>query len=367
MNSEPFSFTHALADFDLSKLPVDPALLRSDAGILAASIQAYYEELFKKMGGTAAVAIKDGVASISWYPSSGNSSKMISERALQLLQQGDYRSAEPLLRMLIARDPENPELLYNLGMMLSDQGKLAEAILLLEQLVEIEPESSYGWTALGVAYSRGRQNDKAERALKQALKIDPENAYALRNLGGIQQEASPDQALEGLEKAAHMMPSDQRAQYGYALCLLKLDRSDDADPILKKVIDLDPLTEIAELARDARRKIAHETLRADAGGGLRMDAVFYCVGGMKKFREMGAAKMQAVVYEISLLGRGGLDINDPAQKYTLKSLPGQFSGLHLVSLMYTGLKQIDPSLDGGIDLSKEYEAALNLDKMNGSK
>ncbi len=98
-----------------------------------------------------------------------------------------------------------------------------------------------------------------------------------------------------------------------------------------------------------------------------MDAVFYCLGGMKKFREMGAAKMQAIVYEISLLGRGGLDINDPAQKYTLKSLPGQFSGLHLVSLMYTGLKQIDPSLDGGIDLSKEYEAALNLDKMNGSR
>jgi tetratricopeptide (TPR) repeat protein len=271
------------------------------------------------------------------------------------------------LRMLIARDPENLELLYNLGMMLSDQGKLAEAIQLLEKLVKAEPQNSYGWTALGVAYSRNDQNDKAERALKQALTIDPENAYALRNLGAIQQKVSPDQALEGLEKAAHMLPTDQRAQYGYALCLLKLDRNNEADPILQKAIDLDPLSEIAELARDARRKIAHETLRADAGGGMRMDAMFYCLGGMKKFREMGAAKMQAVVYEISLLGRSGLDINDPAQKYTLKSLPGQFSGLHLVSLMYTGLKQIDPSLDGGIDLSKEYEAALNLEKMNGSR
>lgn len=365
MNSEPFSFKHALADFDLSKLPVDPKLLQSDAGILAASIQAYYEELLKKMGGTAAVAIKDGVASITWYPSSGNSLEMVSERALQLLHQGDYRSAEPLLRMLITRNPENPELLYNLGMMLSDQGNLAEAIQLLEKLVEVKPESSYGWTALGVAYSRTGQNDQAERALKQALEIDPENAYALRNLGAIQHATSPAEALEGLEKAARMMPDDQRAQYGYALCLLKLERNDEADPILKKVIDLNPLSEIAEMARDARRKIAHETMRADAGGGLRMDAVFYCLGGMKKFREMGAAKMQAVVYEIALLGRGGLDINDPEQKYTLKSLPGQFSGLHLVSLMYTGLKQIDPSLDGGIDLSKEYQAALNLDKMNG--
>ncbi len=36
--------------------------------------------------------------------------------------------------------------------------------------------------------------------------------------------------------------------------------------------------------------------------------------------------------------------------------------MQLVSLMYTGFKQIDPSLDSGIDLSREYEHALNLSK-----
>ena len=30
-----------------------------------------------------------------------------------------------------------------------------------------------------------------------------------------------------------------------------------------------------------------------------------------------------------MLGRTGLDINDPTDKYTLKALPGKFSGLHL--------------------------------------
>jgi hypothetical protein len=48
------------------------------------------------------------------------------------------------------------------------------------------------------------------------------------------------------------------------------------------------------------------------------------------------------------------------QKYTLKSLPGSFSGLHLVSLLYTGSKLINPMFDCGIDLSQEYARALKL-------
>jgi predicted Zn-dependent protease len=93
---------------------------------------------------------------------------MVSRHALKLLNQGDYPSAEPLLRMLHARNPDDPEMLYNLGMMLSDQGKLDEAIPMLEQLVEIDPQSSNGWTALGVGYSRNREMGKSEQALRHA-------------------------------------------------------------------------------------------------------------------------------------------------------------------------------------------------------
>lgn len=43
---------------------------------------------------------------------------------------------------------------------------------------------------------------------------------------------------------------------------------------------------------------------------------------------------------------------------------GQFSGMHLVSIMYAAFKRIAPDVDGGIDLSKEYETAL---AMRGTK
>lgn len=60
----------------------------------------------------------------------------------------------------------------------------------------------------------------------------------------------------------------------------------------------------------------------------------------------------------SITQKHGMD--NPAQKCTLKSLPGGFSGMHLVCLMCTGSRMIEPSLDRGIDFSKEYEEAEKL-------
>jgi hypothetical protein len=83
---------------------------------------------------------------------------------------------------------------------------------------------------------------------------------------------------------------------------------------------------------------------------------------MERFRALGTEKAKAITFEIAMLGRNGFDINDPAQKYTLKSLPGKFSGLHIVSIMYVGVKSIAPDQDPGIDLSREYQEAIKLFK-----
>ena len=63
-----------------------------------------------------------------------------------------------------------------------------------------------------------------------------------------------------------------------------------------------------------------------------------------------------------MLGRNGLDINDPADTYTLKALPGSFSGLHLLAIMYAAFRQIDPTMDTGADFAAEYKAAVEMQK-----
>jgi hypothetical protein len=62
-------------------------------------------------------------------------------------------------------------------------------------------------------------------------------------------------------------------------------------------------------------------------------------------------------------------VNNPDSRYTLKSLPGQFSGLHLLCYEYVAFKQFAPDKSIGFDLAAEYEMALSLfdKKANGEK
>jgi tetratricopeptide (TPR) repeat protein len=363
MSEQPFSFSLSLQDFDLSRLPISAEALRADSNLLAQAITQYYRQIFRKLGGVANVAVADGAVHVSWFPQAGEARKLLFEQALSLLKKGGYREAEPLLQSLHARYPDDAEVLYNYGMMLSDQGRVDTASRLLAHLVEVAPDHSNGWTALGVALSRGGDKTAALKAFQRALELAPSNPYALRNAGAILSETSPADALPLFEKAAQMLPDDQQTLLGYGTCLLRLGRSDEGGPILKRCIDLNPLTETAEQARLLRTKLAHGTMREAVGGGLRPDVVMYCLDALKMFERDGRTKAGGVTMEIAMLGRGGLDINDPTQKYTLRSLPGQFSGLRLVSMMYTGFKIIAPDQNAGIDLSREYEEAKRLFEM----
>jgi len=76
--------------------------------------------------------------------------------------------------------------------------------------------------------------------------------------------------------------------------------------------------------------------------------------------KQGPEKRQQIALEIAILGRSGLDINDPDDKYKLTSLPGTFSGLHLLAIMYAAFRQIDPTMKTGPDFNAEYLAALKL-------
>jgi len=76
--------------------------------------------------------------------------------------------------------------------------------------------------------------------------------------------------------------------------------------------------------------------------------------------------VQRIAVEIATLGTKGLSVNDPYGKYTLRSLPGNFSGLHLLCIQYAGFKIIDPTVDIGFDIAAEYEEALRL-QANNSK
>jgi tetratricopeptide (TPR) repeat protein len=365
MNSEPLIFQFKLDDFDLDLLPIAADLVKSNKELHEKAVALYFEQYFKKAGGDYSIKIDGKDVIVQWSPGSLKDVDGAVIQVIDLLVKGAYRQAEPILHTLNERYPDNTDVLFNYGMMLSDTGRLKEAIEFLSQLTKIDPNHANGWNALGVAYLRNGQLDNAKAALEQSYRLDSENGYTLRNLGAILLKEDVKKALPIFKRAAELLPSDQQAQYGYAFCLSETGKKQDADSIFKKAIDISPYSEISELCRAERTKIAQSTMRETTPNGVRMDVVMYCKAALERFKTLGPEKSNQITAEIALLGRQGLDINNPDKKYTLKSLDGEFTGLQLVSYMYVGFKKIAPDRDVGIDLSKEYNMALKLSKGKG--
>jgi len=286
-----------------------------------------------------------------------------------ILKKGNYADGILLLELFLSDEPENPDLQYNLGMAYSDQNNSERAIELLSKLATKEPGHINGRVALGVALLRAGKTNEGLSELEIALRQAPENLWAQRNLGaGLMRLNRYPEAAEHLRIATEIGQDDQQSWYGYGQALDALEKAEEADKAYQKTLEIDEFSDIAELARQARSKMASKSFRSVIPGVERMDAVMYCLSALEKFAKMPSEEVQKIGFEIAILGTRGLDINDSTQKYTLRSMPGIFSGLHLLCYQYVAFQQIATGKDIGFDLSTEYSTALSLfDKKTAGK
>jgi len=355
---EPIELKLEISDLDYSL--IDAKGIEDSPEIIVGMIANHFASDLITAGEDVEVTVTDDEIILNWTPVSKREPENLINYAIALLQKASYSKAEVILAPLIEHFPECFVLCHNFGMLLSDKNKFDHAIKLLKKATEIEPESADSWTALGVAYQRNGDTERARKALMKSYKIDSDNPHTMRNLGAILAKSSPYEGLDFLEEASKRLPDDQHIQYGYALCLFKLNRLHDADHVLKKVIEISSFTQVAELCRELRTEIAQHILKSSAPDHERFDAVMYCLAALQTYADFGDQTRQTITFEIAMLGRSGLDVNDPTPKYTLKSMDGTFTGLQLVSYMYVGFRQIDSSMNIGIDLSKEYQEALRM-------
>ncbi len=282
------------------------------------------------------------------------------KEALNLIKLGNLNEAKKVFEEMLLDDPRNPDILYNLGMCFTDLGEPEKAITVLRKSIEYNANHSNALVALGYAYSKLGDHDRAQKYFLDALKLDPNNSYALRNLGGLfGNNGDIEKSLCYLEKAYQINSSDVNTIYGLGYAHQQAKNYEKADPYYRKVLEMDAPPKLKELAKDGLREIAFIHLKSK---GLRMDAVMYMVGALKLFEKEDMSRTREITFEIALKGRTGLDINNPDKKYTIHSLPGEFTGLQLVSYMYVGFQKIAPEQNVGVDLSQEYDVALKLIK-----
>ncbi len=359
-----FTLSIPIQDFDASVLSPNARDTRMPAFRSEASD--FLRQCVKRLGGDVQVKVDGDDFVIAWTPAVRKLDPV--DRVITMLKSGNYIEGTILLKLLLSMRPDDITIMHNLGMALSDMGKYEQAEQYLRRVLDFVPGHVDSRVALGVALTRQRRHEEAEAELERAVRLDPANPYAQRNLGGVLlMLKKSDAAIEHLQAAARLLPTDQLSWYSLGQALELVDEQKEADDAYLEAIQLDGTNQIAEKARDARSRIAETAFKSVTPGTIRMDAVMYCLGAMERFDNMSRDEIQAITFEIAMLGRHGLDINDSTQKYTLQNQPGRFSGLQLVSIEYVGFKIIDSSLDIGFDLSKEYITAQDLHTMRPSQ
>lgn len=356
MADTPHDIQFSLAEFDRSQLPESQRGLEGDD--LRHAVREHLAAQFAGQGGAAEIVVTGDRVIIRWKESSAAES--LAEQGGNLLKQGEHDKGTVLLRLALERDPDDAAALFNLGMGLGNQGQTAEAIHLLQRLVTVRPDYPGAWVALGVASGRAGQWDDAIRAFRVAVARDPGDALSRKNLGAaLSQTGHLDEARDHLKAAVVMLPSDAQAWLNLAANLEQSGVMAEAETAYQRVMSLDPAGSLGELAELGRNRITERHFRK-SGGKFRPDVLTYCGDALRTFEVMPKDEVQRITLEIAMLGAKGLSINDPSTKYQLRSLPGDFSGLHLLCIEYVGFKIIDPTADIGFDISAEYAEASRL-------
>ncbi len=108
-------------------------------------------------------------------------------------------------------DPENVNLLNDIGNILIEMGKIQDAILYLKQSVELSPKKSSFKFNLANAFKIAGECDQAEVFYREAIKLDPTNIQFRDNFSIFLEDMGRfDQARVEINKALAIYPKNPR-------------------------------------------------------------------------------------------------------------------------------------------------------------
>jgi predicted O-linked N-acetylglucosamine transferase (SPINDLY family) len=156
-------------------------------------------------------------------------------------QSGRLQEAESIYRQILAHQPNHPDALNNLALILQHAQAHAEAVDLLRKAISIQPGNERTHTNLGNALAAMGQMDAAIAAQEAALRINPRFPEALQNLGSTFRDLGRNaEALNMYQRALTSRPDYLAAHFGAGTTLLAMGRTDEAIAALRAAVKLHP-------------------------------------------------------------------------------------------------------------------------------
>jgi Flp pilus assembly protein TadD len=122
----------------------------------------------------------------------------------QLLRDANrHRDAFDLLGEALARQPEQPELLYDLALTAEKLERFDLLEANLRKLIEVKPDHAHAYNALGYSFAdRNTRLPEARKLIEKALELSPEDYFIMDSLGWVQyREGKLKDAAQTLRRA----------------------------------------------------------------------------------------------------------------------------------------------------------------------
>jgi Flp pilus assembly protein TadD len=199
--------------------------------------------------------------------------------AVRLHQAGALSEAKNLYHEVLKNEPENPEALHLLGILVDQTGSSQEAVELISKAISLRPNVAAFYSSLAdalrtqgnlqsaeEAYEKALtldsglltalmnstalllQGNRSEEAWKRAslvLKSDPKNIYALMYAGmALKNLGRSHEALSYFESALEISPDNPKILSNYGNALREAARSEEALKILDRALQISSLAEV---------------------------------------------------------------------------------------------------------------------------
>jgi tetratricopeptide (TPR) repeat protein len=165
----------------------------------------------------------------------------ILDTALARHEAGQLDLAEAGYRSVLQRNPDEPDALNLLGLILQDRGDLAGSIGLITRALELVPNFAEALVNLARAQRAAGSPAAAVDAARRALALDPDLAEAHLQLGhalvGLGDNAG---GVEALRQATVLAPRSAEAWLSLGAALMRLTQYDAAASSLAAALALDP-------------------------------------------------------------------------------------------------------------------------------
>jgi tetratricopeptide (TPR) repeat protein len=169
---------------------------------------------------------------------------------------GDFEGGAALLERMLDENPDDDEVLYQLGVLYGVAKKTDRALYYMQQVLERNPDNAQALNYIGYTWvERGENLDEAERMIKHAVRLSPDDGYIADSLawvyymrarplmGGERQSegvALLRQAVEQLDIAVELTGGDPVVSEHLGDVYLLLDEDERALKFYREAIELQP-------------------------------------------------------------------------------------------------------------------------------